>query len=75
MQHGYSEGHLKQPRQIGFCTAFEDSIKAGKDDHMAPERTHIDKTASAQEGVQEASRQVSTGCLSCKLPPDMLKPV
>ncbi len=58
MQHGYSEGHLKQPRQIGFCTAFEDSIKAGKDDHMAPERTHIDKTASAQEGVQEASRQV-----------------
>ena len=58
MQHGYSEGHLKQPRQIGFCTAFEDSIEAGKDDHMAPERTHIDKTASAQEGMQEASKQV-----------------
>ena len=58
MQHGHSEGHLKQPQQIGFCTTFVDYTKDCKVDNMAPERTHIDKTASAQAGLQEASRQV-----------------
>ncbi len=58
MQHGHGEGHPKQPQQIGFCTAFEDSAKDHKVDYMAPEHTHVDKTASAQAGVQEASRQV-----------------
>jgi len=59
MRHGHGEGHLKQPQQIGLYTTFKDHTKDCKGNHMAPKRTHDDKTASAQAGLQEASRQVS----------------
>ncbi|DBA89015.1 TPA: hypothetical protein ACH3X2_000231 [Trebouxia sp. C0005] len=56
-QHGHGESHLKQPWQTGFHTPFEDCVKNREVSHMARKQTHNGKTVSAQEGLQEASRQ------------------
>ena len=58
MQLGHSESHLKQSQQAGIHSTLEDCIKDRKVSDMAPKRTHNGKTASAQEGLREASRQV-----------------
>ena len=58
MQHGHSEGHLRQDQHRTFFTTFEDCKKDCKVSHMAPKRTNNDKTASAKAGLQESSRQV-----------------
>ncbi|KAL0053208.1 hypothetical protein WJX82_002440 [Trebouxia sp. C0006] len=58
-QQGRSEGQLEKPQQMRFHTTFGDSTKGCKVNHRGPERTHNDRTASAQAGVQQASRKVS----------------
>ncbi len=58
MQHGRGEAHLKKSQQMRFHTTFGDGTKDCKVNHRAPERTHNDKAASEQAGLQEASRQV-----------------